>query len=193
MLCLGLSACAITGPQRPHRTGLWGEIAGGAGRMRMTCSECTDPIQAPGGAAQTRIGGTLSDQVMLGAESAIFTDEAFGATLGDSNAVVAQLETVGVVVLWFPWRAGFFLKGGVSLAQGRFTIDNGALPPDSIEHTGVGMSFGVGWDVPISRRFAITGNAGTYVTAIGDIVLPSRRVDDVIGTMWQFTAGVTFR
>ena len=192
MLCLGLSACAIKGPQRPHRTGLWGEIAGGGGSMRMTCSTCTDPIDAPGGTGLTRIGGTLSDQVMLGGESAVFRDESFGFDSEDSSAV-AELETVGVVVLWFPWRAGFFLKGGLGLAQGRFTIDNGALPPDSTEHTGIGMSFGVGWDVPISRRFAITGNAGSFVTAIGDIVLPSRRVDDVIGSMWQFTVGVTFR
>ena len=192
LLCLGLAGCAIRGPQRPHRTGLWAELGGGGGRLRMTCSTCTDPINAPGATGLTRMGGTLSDHVMLGGESAIFIDEAFGFGSGGSTTV-AELETVGVVVLWFPWRLGFFLKGGVGVAEGRFTIANGGAPPDSTEGVGIGMTFGVGWDVPISRRFAFTANVSSVITAVGDIVLPARRVDDVIGSMLHWSVGVTFR
>jgi hypothetical protein len=188
-----LAGCAtIHRPQRPHRTGLWGEFAGGGGQLRMSCSTCTDPINAPGATGLTRIGGTLSDRVLLGGESAIFIDEAFGFSAGDSTTV-AQLETVGVVVLWFPWRSGVFFKGGVGIAEGLFTIDNGTARPDSTEGVGIGMTFGFGLDVPISRKFAFTANAASFVTAIGDIVLPSRRVDDVIGSMFQFSVGVTWR
>lgn len=195
LLCLGLAGCSSThGPQRPHRTGLWGEFGGGVGRMRMSCAgpECRDPINKPGATGLTRVGGTLSDHVMLGGESAIFIDDAFGFTAGSTNTV-AELETVGVVVLWFPGRSGFFLKGGVGLAEGRFTISNGAAPPDSTEGIGIGMTFGVGWDVPISRKFAFTANASTIMTAIGDIVLPTRRIEDVIGSMVHLSVAFTFR
>ena len=56
LLCLGLAGCAIRGPQRPHRTGWWAEFGGGAGRLRMTCSDCSAPINAP---------LTSSDRAML--------------------------------------------------------------------------------------------------------------------------------
>lgn len=196
LLCLGLGACAFShGPQRPHRTGLWGEFGGGRGQLRMTCSTCRDPINAPGVAGLTRVGGTLSDRILLGGESALFTDKGFGFDDRDSTTV-AELETVGVVVLWFPWRSGVFFKGGVGFAEGRFTIANDSGPPDINEGVGIGMTFGVGWDVLISRKFALTANAATFTTAIGDIVLPGppvRRVDDVIGSMLQVSLNFTFR
>lgn len=194
-----VTGCATSHrPQRPHRTGLWGDLGGGRGQLRMCSSTCSDPIGAPGVTGLSRIGGTLSDRVLLGAESAIFTNQAFGFEEGDSNTI-AQMETVGVVVLWYPWRSGVFFKGGVGVAEGRFTIDNGTAVPDSTEGVGIGMTFGVGWDLPISRKFALSVNAANYITAIGDIVLPgppggpSRRIDDVIGSMLQFSVGLTFR
>lgn len=194
LLCLGLAGCASSHrPQRPHRTGLWGEIMVGGGRLRMACSTCGDSIiVAPGGGGLIRIGGTVSDNVLMGWESAGFLDETFGFAANDSTTV-AEMETVTIVVLWFPWRAGMFVKGGVGMAQGRFTIPAGATQVDSTKGTGIGMTFGLGWDVPISRKFALTANAGVFVTAIGDIVLPTSRVDDVIGTLYQFTLGITFR
>lgn len=193
LLYLALAGCAIKSPQRPHRTGLWAELGGGGGRLRMTCAACTDPINAPGATGLTRMGGTLSDDVMLGGESAIFIDEAFGFGGGGNASTVAELEMVGVVVLWYPSRLGFFLKGGVGVAEGRFTIANGGAPPDSTEGVGIGMTFGVGWDVPISRRFAFTANLSSVITAVGDIVLPTRRVEDVIGSMAHWSVGLTFR
>lgn len=191
---LGAAACASShGPQRPHRTGLWGEIMVGGGRLRMACSSCGDSIiVAPGGGGLLRIGGTLSDNVLIGWESAGFLDETFGFAPDDS-ATVARMETVTIVVLWFPWRAGMFVKGGVGVAQGRFSVPTGGTQVDSTMGTGIGMTFGLGWDVPISRKFALTANAGVFITAIGDIVLPTTRVDDVIGTLYQLTLGLTFR
>ena len=179
-------------PQRPHRTGLWAELAAGGGRLSMGCTECANPIRAPGSAGFIRLGGTLNDRVMLAWESAGFVDETFGFADNDTTDV-AEMETVSIVVLWFPWRHGFFMKGGVGVAQGRFTLANGAAAPDSTEGTGIGMTLGVGWDFPISRKFAISVNAASFITAIGDITLPTRRVDDVIGSTYQMSVGLTFR
>ena len=44
-----------------------------------------------------------------------------------------------------------------------------------------------------SRRIALTANLATYVTAVGDIVLPTRRVDDVIATIYELGIGFTIR
>ncbi len=61
------------------------------------------------------------------------------------------------------------------------------------EGVGVGLTFGLGWDFAISRKFAITANAAAFITAIGDLVLPSGTVDDVIATMYVVSIGFTVR
>lgn len=185
-------SAAVRKPQRPHRTGLWSEVSAGGGRLRMGCSTCNDQIDRPVGGGLFRLGGTLNDRVLLGWESAGFNDEAFSFGDGDSTSV-ADFGTAMIVVLWFPGRSGLFLKGGVGIVAGSFQIANGTAVPDSAEGVGIGMTFGFGFDVPISRKFAITANAASFTAPVGDLVLPTRRVDDVIGSTYQLSVGVTFR
>ena len=178
--------------QRPHRTGLWFELGSGPAAVRVACAGCADVTTSGGSGAHLRLGGVVSDRVLLGVETFGFTDETFGFTAGDT-AFVAETGTVAAVVLWFPWRSGAFLKGGVGIADGRFTT---TPTPDSsvvVEGVGVGLTFGLGWDVAISRKFAITANAGAFITAIGDLVLPGGTVDDVIATMYVLAIGFTVR
>lgn len=179
-------------PQRPHRTGLWGEVGAGGGWLRMGCSTCNDPINAPVGGGLFRLGGAINDRVLLAWESVGFNNDAFSFDAGDSTGV-ADLGTASIVVLWFPGRRGLFLKGGVGLVAGTFTVPNATAVPDSAEGIGIGMTLGVGWDLPISRKFAITANAASFIAAIGDVVLPSRRIDDVIGSTYGLTVGMTWR
>jgi hypothetical protein len=61
------------------------------------------------------------------------------------------------------------------------------------EGTGVGLSFGAGWDIPLSRHFALTLNGSMFVTAIGDIILPGRTVDDVITSTYALSVGLVLR
>lgn len=179
-------------PQRPHRTGLWGEIGAGGGWLRMGCATCSDPINAEVGGGLFRLGGTVNDRVLLAWESVGFNNDAFSFGSGDSTGV-ADFGTATLVVLWFPGRRGLFLKGGVGLVSGTFTVPNGTAVPDSAEGVGIGMTLGVGWDLPISRKLAITANAASFIAAIGDLVLASRRVDDVIGSTYGLTVGMTWR
>jgi hypothetical protein len=65
--------------------------------------------------------------------------------------------------------------------------------PAIADGVGVGLTFGLGIDLPISRKFAITANASTFFTAIGDITLPNRTVDDVIPTTYMLSVGITLR
>jgi hypothetical protein len=178
-------------PRRPHRGGLWGELGGGPGRVRVACSGCNDVVTAAGPTSYLRIGGTVSDHVLIGFEAFSLLDRAFGIATGDTTTR-AETSIAAVVVIWFPGRHGLFCKGGVGIANGQFTIPRSA-GTDTTNGTGIGLTFGVGWDFPISRKFAVTTNVAAYVTAVGDVLLPGRRVDDVIATMYQGSIGFTFR
>lgn len=187
---------ANTAAQRPaagkHRSGFWIESVAGIGNARVACSDCTEVVSLWGFANNFRIGGTISDHVLIGFEGFDLLDRAFGFSPSDPTTR-ADTWTSALVIIWYPGRRGLFFKGGVGSATGQFSIPSGAGQADTSTGRGIGLTFGAGWDWPISRRFALTGNVGTYIAAIGDVVLPSRRVDDVIATMYALGIGVTFR
>ena len=180
--------------QRPHRSGLWFETAGGPSRVRIACSGCGGVINESGSGGYFRIGGSLSSHVLLGVESFNFIDKTFGLGQGDTSEV-AETATLTAVVLWFPGRSGLFLKGGMGFGGGRYTVQTSPTQADTAEGLGIGMTFGAGYDVPITRKFAITAQAAVHISGIGDIVLPAvgGRVDDVIATMYHFSIGLTIR
>lgn len=190
MLCS--TAATAQRHTRPHRAGLWGEFGFGPGHVRVACSGCTNVVTANGQTSYFRIGGTVSDHVLIGFEAFSLLDKAFSFSL-DVSTSAAETATATVVVLWYPGRHGLFFKGGVGVAAGQYTIPSGSAQPDTSTGAGIGLTFGTGWDWSISRKFAITANFGAYVTAVGDIVLTGRRVDDVIATMYQASIGLTFR
>lgn len=148
-------------------------------------------MTAGGLTSYVRIGGTVSDRVVIGFELFSLLDQGFGFSPGDTTST-AETATAAVVVLWFPSRRGFFFKGGAGIASGQFTIP-GTAGADTSHGEGIGLTFGFGWDFPVSRKFAITTNFAAYVTAVGDVILPGQRVDDVIATMYQAGISFTFR
>jgi len=191
-LCVVLAAPAwAQRTDRPHRSGLWGELGAGPGLVRIASSGCSDVVTAGGVTNYVRIGATVSDRVVIGLEVFSLLNRGLGFSSGDTTKT-AETATAAVVVLWFPSRRGFFFKGGAGLAVGQFTIPETA-GADTSNGDGIGVTFGFGWDFAISRKFAVTANLAAYVTAVGDVVLPSQRVDDVIATMYQGSIGITFR
>lgn len=191
LLALVAAGLPAQNPPRPQRSGLWGEVGAGIGHARLACSGCSDVQRSSGVTTHFRIGGTVSRHVLIGVEAFSLIDHPFGYSAEDST--VAESGTVAVIVMWFPRNNGLFFKGGFGVATGDFSIQTGPSQADTSSGAGVGLTFGLGWDLPISRKFAITANLAAYVTALGDIVLPTRRVDDVISTMYQLGVGFTFR
>ena len=178
--------------QEPHRSGFWLETGSGPGAVRIACSGCPDVTTAGGSSGYLRLGGVLSPKVLLGVETFGFTNQHF-AFAGQPGSVIAEDASLGAVVLWYPWRGGVFLKGGLGLARGTFTVAPDSGPVLHTTGTGVGLTLGLGFDLRLSRRFALTLNSADCITAIGDVVLPGTRVDDVIATMYQLTLGFTIR
>jgi hypothetical protein len=178
--------------QNQHRQGLWAELASGPARIRLHCAECSSVVRAAGTGGYLRVGGTLSPKVLMGIEFYGFSDETFSFSGSDSSLVAASAN-VNAIMLWYPWRSHFNIKAGVGLAAGAFT-----LPPvgtDTVEAAGygVGLTFGLGWDIPISRKLALTGNAAVFFSAIGDIRLPTVVVEDVIPTTYLLSLGISVR
>jgi hypothetical protein len=134
----------------------------------------------------------VSDHVLIGFEAFSHLDKAFQFSL-DVSTSTAETATAMVIILWYPGRRGLFLKGGMGVAAGQYRIPTSPTQADTSTGAGIGLSFGTGWDWSISRKFAVTANVAAYVTAVGDIVVTGRRVDDVIATMYQGAIGFTFR
>lgn len=199
MVLAGLVALAIGAfssgglmAQRPHRSGLWVELGLGPSLTRVSCAGCSQVTRGSGPIGATRVGLALSNNVMLGAEIASQVDRRFGFAASDSSSV-ARNETLAIIVLWYPWRSGFFVKGGTGVATGEVTVEPDAAAPIVSTGTGVGMTFGVGWDISLSRHIAITANASSWISAIGDIVLSDGTVEDVIASRYGATIGLTIR
>ncbi len=183
---------SLSGQKPPARSHFWLEIGAGWGGVRIGCGGCPDVTTASGSISHLRLGGSITDNVLLGVEAFGFSDEEFSFS-DDDSTVVAENSSLAAVVLWYPWRNGIFLKGGVGIAGGRFTVQPDSGEAVIAEGEGVGLTFGVGYDFPLSRRFALTANLAAYITAIGDISLNGRVVDDVIPTLYQVGIGFTFR
>jgi hypothetical protein len=192
---LAIAAPLLAGPacaQRRHRSGLWAEVASGPGFVRVVCTGCEEIAMAAGPGGFLRAGGTITQRAFLGLETFGFSDETFGFDPGDTS-VVASTGTLAVVLLWFPWRSGVFFKGGVGAAGGDFIVTSTPTQADTAAGWGIAMTLGVGFDMPISRKFAITANAAAFIAAMGDVVLPTRTVDDVIATIYHAGIGITWR
>ncbi|MCB0833422.1 MAG: hypothetical protein KDC45_08170 [Bacteroidetes bacterium] len=168
------------------RKGFWVESAGGIGTIRVSCTDCPSVTKSDAVGGFLRVGGAISRHVLIGLESSTFTAGQF------ENVNPAKNWNANVIILWFPWKSGFFMKGGTGLAKSTVKLGSGA-DAVIVSGTGVGLTFGAGWDVPITHHFAISGNAGTWITATGDIELPMRVVDDPITSVYVLMIGLTYR
>ncbi len=193
LMLLGLLCSAhASEAQERQRSKLWIELGGGPGIGLVSCSNCERAISTAGATTNFRIGGVLSEKILLGFDNFTFINRAFGLDDEEGN-IVAETSTAALSVLWYPGRSGFFAKGGVGIAYGNFTVDAVDSEPLVASEVGLGLTFGIGYDHPLSRRLAFTVNAGALVAAIGDIVLRTGRVDDVIASLYQLTVGITVR
>lgn len=101
-----------------------------------------------GGAGYVRLGGTVSQQVLLGGEAlAWFRDDEFGDAIERVNATFTAM-------LYPSRHGGWFLKAGGGVAgNNRF----------GFEETGLGTTFGTGYDLRVGRNFYITPNVDVLV------------------------------
>lgn len=135
------TAAAQGNPQT--REGFW--IGFGLGYGSLGCDddeECDE--RASGTSGYLRMGGTLSQRLLIGGEVNAWTKSEDGASLTVSN--------FGPVLLFYPNPAGgLFLKGGLGLST--ISIELGNF---EVEENGIGLTIGVGYDARVGRNFSLT-------------------------------------
>lgn len=164
LFCLTLAALAApASAQAPARDGFFIGFGLGWGSLGI---EDGDERES-GGAGYLKLGGALSDKVLLGAESNAWTKEEGGATL--------TMGTLTATAYLYPSETGFYLAGGLGIA--RIEVDAGLL--GSADDTGLGVSLGAGYDFGFGGRFGLTpyanfisgnfdgGNANVFQVGLG--------------------------
>jgi len=178
--------------QTPARSGFWLEGAWAAGTVRSACSACVQATTAGGTSAHVRVGGALSSTALLGVEIVRLRSTDFLLAEG-ALPVDARSGSVAPVVLWYPGSSGLFLKGGLGISRGTYTVLSTSGETLTTSRTGSVITFGLGIDVGVARWLALTANLGMMVTAMGDIQLDGVFADDLVATAYEAGFGLTLR
>ena len=146
LLLVGVSAANAQNQQR-HQ-GFWIGFGVGGG---VNTSEGVDEARRGGGAAYLRLGGTLSQKVLIGGEFIGWgrQDELLGL---DTEIVTRGNATFSL--MYFPSsNGGFFLKGGLGAATVSWTSELLGL---RVDRRGFGTTVGLGFDVRLGGNIYLT-------------------------------------
>jgi hypothetical protein len=145
-LVAGVAAAQAREGTHEHR-GFWIAFGVGGGK---NLSEGLDGRSLGGGAGYLRLGGTVSQRVLLGFDGIGWGRDQSGNTMARGNGSFA--------VLFYPSeRGGAFLKGGVGGASISRTTTSGNTVTTTSKG-GVGLTLGAGWDVRLGRNIYLTPN-----------------------------------
>lgn len=121
-------------------------IGFGLGAGSLGCEDCGE--RETGGAGYLKLGGTLSPQLLIGAESNAWTKEIDDVRL--THAVVAA------IVQFYPSAtAGFFLSGGLGLARIEVSASSGGVS-GSVHDDALGLLAGLGYDIRLGSNFSLS-------------------------------------
>lgn len=175
---LGVSVVAAQKPQ--VRKGFWIGFGFGYGSSNVSCDGCGSSNRESGATGFLKMGGTLSDKVLLGGEVNAWTKS--------TNGVTADLGNVSFAAYLYPQpKSGFFVKGGVGFATTRLHNSGTA------EASGFGFVAGLGYDIRVGTNISITPVGNFYFGSDGDL----KESGTTLETGWkhnvyEFGLGITF-
>lgn len=140
-LAVVLTPVAVSAQGHPQtREGFWIGFGLGYGSLGFECSGCGND-RVGGASGYLKMGGKLSDKLLLGGESNAWTKDDAGTTVTAGN--------VSVVLYYYPsTTSGFFLRAGL----GGASLDIEGVGSE----TGGGAVFGLGYDVRVSPKMSLT-------------------------------------
>jgi hypothetical protein len=182
-----LSAASTVSAGHPQeRQGFWIGLGGGYGSAGVNCDfDCEGGEREGSFAGSFKLGGTLSDKVLLGVESNGWIKEQEGVTL--------TLGSLTGTLTFYPQASGgFFLKGGFGLSYIDTELSEGSFSA-SLSKTGWGVLAGAGYDIRVGRNISITPAVNYYYGKPGDLDFEGETVfggwsQDVV----SFEIGITF-
>ena len=156
----------------------------GLGFASFGCHNCAGfpaRMKGLGPTAHFRLGGTFSEQVLVGIEVNAWTKSAAGV-----QSAAGVLTSVFYIYPRAPER--FFFK--VGLGPAAYRADEGT---DTYSSLGYSLIGGVGWDVRIGRNVSITPLVNVTYGGIGDYRRNRVQVANAFRQAWiEFGAGLTF-
>jgi hypothetical protein len=140
----GLCVLADSRPsvaQAPRRSGFFIGFGLGAGSLGIEDASERETSAS----AYLKLGGALSDRVLLGGQSVAWVKEQNGATVSSSS--------LSVIAYVYPNpQGGFFLQGGLGLANLEIEVESSGSASD----TGSAVTLGAGFDIGFGGRFGLT-------------------------------------
>lgn len=184
--CLASSSAASAASHPQERRGFWIGFGAGVGSAHATCDECDGDDRETAPAGYVRLGGTLSERLLLGADFTFWSKEQDGVTLNLYNAAAT-------LTLYPAPASGFFIKGGVGLALTDTQFREGSTTITVDPGAGVGLLAGAGYDVRVWRRISVTPAVNFWYGTAGDFnLLGSTFVRNWKHNVVDFTVGVSF-
>lgn len=158
-----LSASTLTAqdakPTAPH-AGFW--LGGGVGAG--FTDQGSNDVNDGGFAAYLRMGGTLSDRLLLGGEIIGLTRGA-DVDIGDANV---HQGNATLSLLYYPASpGGFFAKAGAGFASASLVVQEGNVTVTSDE-SGFGLTFGVGYDLRLGNNLFLTPNVDVLIQSFDE-------------------------
>lgn len=130
-----------------------------------------------GGGFYIRMGGTLSQHLVIGGEAIGMSRDASGTTISQGNALFD-------VLLYPSPTSGGFLKAGIGFATYQVSDEIQGVTV-SADESGAGAVLGAGWDIHL-------GSGNLYLTPNADVLFQEFHGFDTVDTIFLFTVGIGF-
>lgn len=169
-------------PQERH--GFWIGFGFGYGSGRTSSDVISGSSGTGGGTGYLKMGGTLSQKVLLGGES----NALVRPNVQGTDAVRIQGNTSFAVYFYPAATAGFFVKGGAGFSS--FLQSNLDV---TMEGSGWGLVAGVGYDIRVGRNTSLTPVVNYQYGYVGDVVMDGPTIaTGVSQSVISVGLGITF-
>lgn len=175
---LALVGTTTSQAQHPQtRQGFWIGFGLGFGSLGLSCTGCSSINRESGVSGYLKMGGTVSDKLLLGGETNGWSKKIQGTTVTAGN--------LSFTAYYYPAPAnGFFLRGGLGFASYQEQGESAAV--------GFGMSFGAGYDVRVGTNFSLTPYANFNWGSVGDAGSGGLVIPGVKENVFQMGLGFTW-
>ena len=168
-----LTGFAVSTAEAQNRSGFW--ISGGIG-AGVNTAESLDGARLGGGAGYLRLGGTVSEKVLLGVE--------FNGWTRSRNGVGNVRSNTTFTAMLYPSPVGsFFLKGGIGVSMVKVSANLAGFSISGTE-SGFGSTLGLGYDISVGS-VSLTPNMDLLFQTFGG------GTSNTTNTLLLFTIGVT--
>lgn len=180
--CAASAAAQDPGQGSSRPQGMFGAIGIGLSTLKVNYDGAEDTPHREAAGLGAAIGWRLTPSVLMGV----------GASVDSEVLEGRRRTTTGLegFVRWYPGAPPVFLRFGFGLAGARVRILTEGEESLTVRR-GVGLNFGIGWDIRLSRHLSLTPEAFWRLTAIGDVPIQGVTYRNVSLNNWYIGAGVT--